>query len=319
LDRLLKHLRERISGCLFSGWYTERRYVDAIDRYRDVVLVDSIEVLIIKQVKYAIRKCGKILSENSFIGLTDVENECKLFINLGAGGVEASHAFGHYWFQLRSINFIPNLGLALEVVVVRQFVTTDSESCWKCQAHVREQDSSPPVKIDSIGAALLDMRSRLYQVSADVLTEVWQPQTYWSKLRPMLTVANLVHMGKLVMVLVLALFTGMIAGVKQLAQFSLKLLHELANLVDRSTPLALGALNIMSKVMGGAYLLVAMIWKDSVKKPVGGQVPVRPQISSLPPMRTSLPPPPDMSSQVNPPRTDNRDAMDNMYSQGRNW
>ena len=89
-----------------------------------------------------------------------VENECKLFINLGAGGVEASHAFGHYWFQLRSINFTPNLGLALEVVVVRQFVTTDSESCWKCQARSREQDSSPPVKIDSIGAALLDMRSR---------------------------------------------------------------------------------------------------------------------------------------------------------------
>lgn len=64
-------VRERISGSLFSGWYTERRYVDAIDRYRDVVLVDTVEALIIKQVRYAIRKCGKILAENSFIGLTD--------------------------------------------------------------------------------------------------------------------------------------------------------------------------------------------------------------------------------------------------------
>ena len=136
--------------------------------------------------------------------------------------MEASHAFGHYWFQLRSINFIPSVGLAMEVVVVRQFVTTDSESCWKCQARAREPDSSPPVKIDSIGAALLDMRSRLYQVSADVMSEVWQPQTYWSKLRPLLTIANMVHLGKLVMVLLLAMFTGIIAGVKQLAQFSLR-------------------------------------------------------------------------------------------------
>ena len=64
-------MRDRISGSLFSGWYTERRYVDAIDRYRDVVLVDSVEAVVIKQVKYAIRKCGKILAENSFIGLTD--------------------------------------------------------------------------------------------------------------------------------------------------------------------------------------------------------------------------------------------------------
>ena len=84
-----------------------------------------------------------------------------MFINLGASGAEATHAFGHYWFQLRSINFIPNVGFALEVVVVRQFVTTDSESCWKCQARAKESDNAPPVKIDSIGAALLDMRSRL--------------------------------------------------------------------------------------------------------------------------------------------------------------
>ena len=178
--------------------------------------------------------------------------------------------------------------------------------------------------------------SRLYQVSSDVLTEVWQPQSYWAKLRPLLTVSNLVHLGKLMLVLILALFTGMVAGVKQLGQFSLRyrivapsygylssyhirVLHELANLVDRSTPLALGALNIMSKVVGGAYLLVAMIWRDTVKKPVGGgPMPPRPQLTNLPPMRAPLPPP-DMDRQVNHHRADTRGAMDNMYSQGRNW
>jgi len=319
LDRLLKHLRERISGSLFSGWYTERRYVDAIDRYRDVILVDSIEYLIIKQVKYAIRKSGKILADNCFIGLTNVDDECKLFITLGAGGAETSHAFGHYWFQLRSISFIPNIGFNLEVVVLRQFVTTDSESCWKCKARASQPDDSPPVKIDSIGAALVDMKTRLGQVSSDVWTEVWQPQTIWAKLRPLMSVANLVHLGKLVMVLFLALLTGIVSGVKQTAQFSLKVLHELANLVDRSTPLALGALNIMSKVVGGAYLLVAMIWRDTVKKPVGGPVPARPQLTSLPPVRSSLPPLPDLSRQGGQHRTETRGAMDNMYSQGRNW
>ena len=63
-------VRERLCGTLFSGWYTERRYVEAIDRYRDVVLVDSVETPVIKQVKYAVRKCAKILEENSFVGLT---------------------------------------------------------------------------------------------------------------------------------------------------------------------------------------------------------------------------------------------------------
>ena len=63
---------------------------------------------------------------------------------------------------------------------------------------------------------------RLYQVSADVLTEVWQPQSYWTNLRPLLTLTNMIHMVKLFMVLILALFTGLIAGVKQLGQFSLR-------------------------------------------------------------------------------------------------
>ena len=63
-------MREKLVGYLFSGWYTERRYVDPIDRYRDVILVDDVEAVVLKQVKYAIRKCRKIFEKNSFLGLS---------------------------------------------------------------------------------------------------------------------------------------------------------------------------------------------------------------------------------------------------------
>ena len=63
-------MREKLVGYLFSGWYTERRYVDPIDRYRDVILVDNVEAVVLKQVKYAIRKCRKIFEKNSFLGLS---------------------------------------------------------------------------------------------------------------------------------------------------------------------------------------------------------------------------------------------------------
>ena len=63
-------MREKLVGYLFSGWYTERRYVDPIDRYRDVILVDDVEAVVLKQVKYAIRKCRKIFEQNSFLGLS---------------------------------------------------------------------------------------------------------------------------------------------------------------------------------------------------------------------------------------------------------
>merc|ERR1712013_77727 len=72
---------------------------------------------VIRQVNYAIRKSGKILPENSFTGLTNIDDECRLYLSLGPGGAggEASHAFGHYWFHIRGVSFIQGLGFNIEV------------------------------------------------------------------------------------------------------------------------------------------------------------------------------------------------------------
>ena len=37
-----------------------------------------------------------------------------MFVNLG-GGLEITHPFGHYWLQIKSVNFITNLGLIFEL------------------------------------------------------------------------------------------------------------------------------------------------------------------------------------------------------------
>ena len=71
-----------------------------------------------------------------------------MFVNLG-GGLEVTHPFGHYWLQIKSVNFITNLGLIFELRVVRQFVGSDSLACWRCKAREASDDQTP-VKIDSI-------------------------------------------------------------------------------------------------------------------------------------------------------------------------
>ena len=48
-----------------------------------------------------------------------MEDECKMFVNLG-GGLEVSHPFGHYWLQIKSVNFITNLGLIFELSKILQ-------------------------------------------------------------------------------------------------------------------------------------------------------------------------------------------------------
>ena len=85
------------------------------------------------------------------------QNPCdhRLFLSLGPGGAggEASHAFGHYWFHIRGVSFIQGLGfnievwitfwgypwlLFLQVGVIRPYVTSDNQSCWKCKQREKQ-------------------------------------------------------------------------------------------------------------------------------------------------------------------------------------
>ena len=213
----------------------------------------------------------------------------RLFLSLGPGGAggEASHAFGHYWFHIRGVSFIQGLGFNVEVGVVRPYVTSDNQSCWKCKQREKLEEETEPVKIDSVQAALGDMRTRLVAMSKDLMTEAWDPSSWWASLRPLLTPTNFVAAIKFLLVLLLAAFTALIAGGKQVANWSLKAIHELAFLVDRSTPFALGALNMLSKVVGGFYVLLAMIWRD-VRKPTPPPTAAPPSLQGPSP---SLPPP----------------------------
>merc|ERR1719187_1896247 len=35
IDSIIKHMRERLVGALFSGWYTQRRWIEAVEWYTE--------------------------------------------------------------------------------------------------------------------------------------------------------------------------------------------------------------------------------------------------------------------------------------------
>jgi len=311
--------------------------MEAIDRYRDVLLVDSSEALIVKQVRYIIKKSAKIIGENAYVGVKYDEDECKLYLSQFKSSSrsrvtsnhESSHPFGRYWFQISSVNFIQNQGFIFDIRIIRPFTNSDNETCWQCKLREKQAKSAPPVKIESFSDAFDDMKSRSSAVFNEVIVNVGHPSLWYEKLRPHITVKNVWRLCKFLLVLILAALAGLWSGVKHVANFLLRVIHELAFLVDRSTPLALGALNILSKVVGGFYLLVAMVWKDvRTNKPEP-----RPQ---QPPVRSLAPPPQrlpaitatglESARQRTRTPVQSRDtsfsdasAMDNMYSEGRPW
>ncbi|XP_023349638.1 uncharacterized protein LOC111718309 [Eurytemora carolleeae] len=363
LDSILKHLRDGLCGQVFSGWYTERRFIDPIERYKDVLVVDQGETPIVKQVRYAIRKSAKVLGENTFIGFSyqKDEDECKIFVNLGSSSSVAQYPFGHFWFQIRQIIFLPNVGFCCDIYVLRQFLVSDEQSCWRCRQRELNVSNQPPVKLDSLGATLQDIRSRegvlqdicsrvsqlsvsnqppvkldslratlqdirsrVEGVVSQILEEHWHPTQSLNNVLPYLSYENAVKLGRLCCVLLMAMLAGILSGLKLGANFMLRTLHELAFLVERSTPLALGTMNILSKLVGGFYLLVAMIWRDSTRpqppttnqRTISG---IQPVLSgpSLRPIRHSPPPftRPSSSPSSAPPLS----AMDKMFSSNKNY
>ena len=80
-----------------------------------MILVDNVEAVVIKQAKFAVRKSAKIFEENSFIGCSIDNDECKLFVNFVGGGLEVTYPFGHYWFKFNAVTYIPNIGINFEI------------------------------------------------------------------------------------------------------------------------------------------------------------------------------------------------------------
>jgi len=318
MDVLTKRVRDKLTGKLFSGWYTERRYVDAIERYKDVIVVDNVEADVIKQIRYAIRKSKKILAENCFVGLSVGNDECKVYVSLGMGVSQLTHAFGHYWFHIRHLSFFPGTGFNLDVAIVRQFSDSDRLTCWECRQ--RSKEVPAPVHIDSISSAVVDIRTRLEPVINQFLVNYCNPKTAWSNMKPHINRGNFVGVFRFIAVLFLTLIAGTLALIRQLGGFSLRVVHELAFLVDRSTPFALGALNFISKIVGGFYLLVAMMWRDFRKPKPPQPQQMGPDRALAGPPKAALPAPilPNVPRQ-RPVVTGQHNAMDTMYSSGKKW
>ena len=69
---------------------------------------------------------------------------------------------------------------------------------------------------------------------------------------------------RFISLLVVSLFAGSTQIVRYLGIFVIKLIERTTWLAHVLTPFALGLLDLISKIIGGLYLLIAMIWRDSV-------------------------------------------------------
>lgn len=69
---------------------------------------------------------------------------------------------------------------------------------------------------------------------------------------------------RFISLLIVSLFAGSTQIVKYLGIFAIKLIERTTWLAHVLTPFALALVDLCTKIVGGLYLLIAMIWKDSI-------------------------------------------------------
>ncbi|XP_013197974.1 uncharacterized protein LOC106140877 [Amyelois transitella] len=235
------NIKEWLKSRIFLGRYTERRLVNPIIGYRDIVLISPAETELKRDLIEATYQL-KAPCTTQWIGITESEalgyrpNGICLWTEI------ENQPFGLFWFQIKSVKFREN-----EVIIL-----------LKCLRHITDSflEVEPTLTGEKVketaNASIADTTSIKETYSEIVET-----------LQTSLSIRNVKEFVTFLFAFVIAIFTGSTAFVNFLGNFVLALLRELSVLVKNSTPMFLGVLDFFSKIVGGFYILLAMFFKPS--------------------------------------------------------
>lgn len=247
--RVKNYVKETLKSRLFLGRYIERRLINQLVGYRDIVVVSAAELELkrdLLEVQHKLSSTTKV----SWIGITDTD-----FIGCSpAGGVCLcteidNQPFGTFWFQIKTLKFREE-----EIIVT-----------LKCIRHITDAF----LEVEPI----LTGGTKKYNDTAvnKAITDVSINETYNDivvNLKSALSINNVKDFFTFLFAFVIAIFTGSTAFVNFLGNFILALIREISILVKNSTPMFLGVLDFFSKIVGGFYILLAMLFKQKAPMPI---------------------------------------------------
>lgn len=158
--------------------------------------------------------------------------------------------FGEYWFQIKTVRFRNNEAL-IKLKMLKPM--HDVEESIRQEHKIREIQST----YDS-GQIAKDFQELLgiwRKSCADYFLWLFSQQ---------ITAKNVAGVLKFICLMALAIGTAGIHGLMYLGAFTLKFMAEFRKLIDVSMPIILKAFDLLSKVIGGIFLLVAMVWRDLI-------------------------------------------------------
>lgn len=248
ISNVKNYVKDLLKSRIFLGRYLERRLVDQRIGYRDIVLLSPAETELKKDLWDAEHKLKVSYPNIHWIGISDPE-----VIGYPAGvclWTEIDNQpFGVFWFQVRSVKFRD-----FEVIVLLKCIRHITDAFLEVEPILTgsvdnfKGKSTPDAKIDT----------KLNDAYSDITIN----------LKSLLSISNIKELLTFLFAFVIAIFTGSTAFINFLGNFILALVREMSILIKNSTPMFLGVLDFLSKIVGGFYILIAMFFKPNNPTPL---------------------------------------------------
>ncbi|XP_067620000.1 uncharacterized protein [Eurosta solidaginis] len=294
LQSLCKQL---LKSKVFRGFYEERRYVDVVSDYRDVIGLHRCEREFESFLIDIHRQINLFYKNNPFvwIGITHgpylgaIQNKYTSGTHIWLQLEDV--AFGQYWFNVKSVRFRKN-EVILKVKVVRavedespmiEKLATPSRSkppAWMHNSH--EQKSS--TLLANNATKPINFPSQLYREQMNASADSTEPKTMQIGYEDFVNVMrdwgatmkhsmynfmsndinkdNIKNILKFLGLVVVTLLAGSVEAVKYLGAFTLRFMQEFTRFTHVMTPIILKVLEMINKIIGGFFLLLAIIWQD---------------------------------------------------------
>lgn len=261
-------LKDRV----FMGNFHEKRYVKQLNSYRDVIVLDKDERDLCTDL-IKVRNYSLLQNPNGWFGFSephDIDAPLSAYciwtvLDKCDGTIDqlnvATTVFGNYWFQIKAIHLSYN-AIEMEMKILRPIEQMASTLSNSSALHIAQQ------AINDIDTTIIQQyfRENVIEVNWIELFQQWLTainQIIFQFLFHELNRHNIFHWTQMIGLFLIATFKMSVYLIQWLGEFTLKLVFELTKLFRAMTPISLAILNLIAKVIGGFYILLAMIWRDS--------------------------------------------------------
>lgn len=244
--KIKNYLKDSLKSRVFLGRYIERRLADKDIGYRDVVVISPAEVELKADLLDVRHKLHEITPNIRWIGITETD-----VLGYPSSGMCIwteidNQPFGPFWFQIKTLKFRED-----EVIVM-----------VKCLRHISDAFLEIEPILTGSAKKIMDPSDKKLDSSVASLNETYVD--FMGTMKSFLTITNVKEFITFLFAFVIAIFTGSTSFVNFLGNFILALLREISILIKNSTPMFLGLLDFFSKIVGGFYILLAMLFKQNV-------------------------------------------------------